>query len=246
VNLERVIAVRNDKTVYRDGGVCVKVFHENYSKADILSEALNGARIEETDLPIPRILGVNMAEGKWAILSEFIEGKTLSRLMAEQPERREEYLRLFVSLQIRVHETSCPLLTRLSDKLRRGIAEADLVATERYKLQVRLEELAKGSRVCHGDFWPSNIILREDGSPCILDWSRATQGDPAADAANTYLLFRMNSGDEDAERYLSLFCEMSGTAPEDVLRWVPVVAAGRSSGIHERGKDFLLSSAKEK
>ena len=44
MNLDRVIAVRNTKTIYRDGDKCVKVFNNNYSKADVLNEALNQAR----------------------------------------------------------------------------------------------------------------------------------------------------------------------------------------------------------
>ena len=52
MNLDRIIAVRNSKTLYRDGDKCIKVFDENYSKADILNEALNTARVEETGLNI--------------------------------------------------------------------------------------------------------------------------------------------------------------------------------------------------
>ena len=48
MNLDRMIAVRNNKTIYRDGERCLKVFQEDYSKADVLNEALNQARIEET------------------------------------------------------------------------------------------------------------------------------------------------------------------------------------------------------
>ena len=55
MNLDRIIAVRNHKTVYRDGELCMKVFDETYSKADILAEALNQARVEETGLAIPQI-----------------------------------------------------------------------------------------------------------------------------------------------------------------------------------------------
>ena len=50
MTLDRVIAVRTAKTVYRDGDLCVKVFNEDFSKADVLNEALNQARIEETGL----------------------------------------------------------------------------------------------------------------------------------------------------------------------------------------------------
>ena len=55
MKLDRVIAVRNNKTIYRDGDVCVKVFNDDYSKADVLNEALNQARIEETGLNIPKV-----------------------------------------------------------------------------------------------------------------------------------------------------------------------------------------------
>ena len=72
MNLERVIAVRTSKTVYRDGDKAIKVFDEDFSKADVLNEALNQARIEETGLNIPKILEVTTLIGKWAIVSEFI------------------------------------------------------------------------------------------------------------------------------------------------------------------------------
>ena len=47
MNLERVIAVRNSKTLYRDGmSKVIKVFDENYSKVDVLNEALNQEMVE--------------------------------------------------------------------------------------------------------------------------------------------------------------------------------------------------------
>ena len=123
MNLDRVIAVRNDKTVYRDGDRCIKVFNAEYSKADVLNEALNQARIEETGLKIPKILEVAMIDGKWAIISEYIKGKTLAQLMKEQPEKREEYIELLVDLQMSIHGKTCPLLNKLKDKMRQKIAE---------------------------------------------------------------------------------------------------------------------------
>ena len=83
MKLDNVIAVRNNKTIYRDGDRCIKVFGEDYSKQDVLNEALNQARVEETGLNIPKILEVTMVDGKWAIVTEFIEGKTLDQLMTE-------------------------------------------------------------------------------------------------------------------------------------------------------------------
>ena len=62
MNLDRVIAVRTNKTVYRDGDKCIKVFDSDYSKADVLNEALNHARVEETALNVPTLYGVGMTE----------------------------------------------------------------------------------------------------------------------------------------------------------------------------------------
>ena len=243
MNLDRIIAVRNRKTVYRDGDTCIKVFDKNYSKADVLNEALNQARIEETGLNIPKILGVTMIDGCWAIISEYISGKTLAQLMQENPEKKHEYLSRFVDIQMEVHGKTCPLLNKLKDKMNSKISQADLDATTRYDLHTRLEGMPKHVKVCHGDFNPSNIIITEDDKAYILDWSHATQGNASADAARTYLLFWLEGDMEGAEEYLNLFCEKSGIPKQYVQKWMPIVAASQSVKGNQKEREFLLSWA---
>ena len=241
MNLDRVIAVRNNKTIYRDGDRCVKVFNAEYSKADVLNEALNQARIEETGLNIPKVLEVTMIDGKWAIVSEFIKGKTLAQLMEEDAEKKEEYIELLVDLQMTVHTKTAPLLNKLKDKMMRKIAQSDFDATTRYDLHTRLEGMPKHNKVCHGDFNPSNIIITEDGTPYILDWSHATQGNASADVARTYLLFWLNGDIEGAKLYLDTFCKKSDTAKQYVQKWMPIVAASQSVKGNEKEREFLTS-----
>ena len=243
MNLDRVIAVRNNKTIYRDGDRCIKVFHEEYSKADVLNEALNQARIEETGLNIPKIHAVTMVDGKWAIVSDYIEGKTLSQLMAEdtEGEKLDEYIELFVDVQMTIHQKKCPLLTKLKDKMHRKISSSTIDATTRYELHTRLEGMPKHNKVCHGDLWPSNIIITEDGTPFVIDWAHATQGNASEDAARTYLLFCLNGEAEKAEKYLDLFCKKSDTAKQYVQKWMPIVAASQSVKGNEKEREFLMS-----
>ncbi len=241
MNLDRVIAVRNNKTIYRDGDKCIKVFNSEYSKADVLNEALNQARIEETGLNIPKIHEVTMIDGKWAIVSEYIKGKTLAQLIAEDEDKKDEYLELLVKLQLDVHSKKCPLLNKLKDKMNRKISISDLDATTRYDLHTRLEGMPKHNKVCHGDFNPSNIIIAEDGTPYILDWSHATQGNASADAARTYLLFWLAGDIEGAKKYLDIFCRLSNTAKQYVQKWMPIVAASQSVKGNEKEREFLLS-----
>ena len=244
MNLDRVIAVRNNKTIYRDGDKCIKVFNANYSKADIMNEALNQAKMEESGLSIPRLLEVSRVEDKWAIVTEYIKGKTLDRLMREQPEKKDEYLALLVDLQIDVLSKTCPLLNRMKDKLNVKISQCELPAVVRYDLYYRLENMQKQDNICHGDFVPSNIIIDENGTPYILDWSHVTQGNGLADAARTYLLLGLNNGGEDAEKYLELFCEKKDVSREDVQDWISIVAAAQSVQGNAQERSFLLSQVK--
>lgn len=241
MNLDKIIAVRNRKTVYRDGDRCLKVFNEEYSKADVLNEALNQARVEETGLHIPKILEVTMIDKKWAIISEFIKGKTLSQLMSENPDKKDEYLEQFVALQLEMHSKTCPMLNKLKDKMNRKISQTDLSATVRYDLHTRLEAMPKHNKLCHGDFNPSNIIITDDGTPYIIDWSHATQGNASADAARTYLLFWLNGDIDGAKKYLKLFSDKSNTAIQYVQKWMPIVAASQSVKGNAAEREFLYS-----
>ena len=241
MKLDRVIAVRNNKTIYRDGDVCVKVFNDDYSKADVLNEALNQARIEETGLNIPKVREVTMVDGKWAIVSDYIKGKTLQQLMDEDSENKDKYIEMLVDLQLEVHSKVSPLLGKLKDKMNRKICQSDLDATTRYDLHTRLEAMPKHNKVCHGDFNPSNVIITDEGKAYILDWAHATQGNASADAARTYLLFRLYGDIDGAKKYLDLFCQKSDTAKQYVQKWMPIVAASQSVKGNEKEREFLLS-----
>ena len=239
MKLDNVIAVRATKTVYRDEDKAIKVFDENFSKANVLNEALNQARVEETGIKMPKLLEVTKLDDKWAIVSEFVPGKTLEQLMAEHPEKSDEYLEKFVDLQISVHQKKAPLLNKLKDKMQRKISETGLDATTRYELHTRLDSMPKHVKVCHGDFNPSNIIINEKGEYYVIDWSHATQGNASADVARTFLIFSMHGKKELAEKYLDLFAEKSGIEKTYIQRWIPIVAAAQmSKGIPEE-QEFL-------
>ena len=217
------------------------MFDEGYSKADILNEALNIARVEETGLSIPGVEEVTKIDGKWAIVTDYAEGKTSANLMAEDPDKKDEYLERFVDIQMEIHSKTAPMLNKLKDKMNRRICKTDLPATVRYSLHEQLESTSRIAKVCHGDFEPSNVIISEDGTPYIIDWSHAAQGDAAADAARTFLLFWLNGDITGAEEYLKMFCEKSKTEIKYVKKWMPMVSAVRMLNNVAAEREFLYS-----
>ena len=243
MKLEQVIAVRPNKTVYLDGDLAIKVFHNDYSKADVLNEALNQARVEETGLPIPMLHEVTKVNDQWAIVIDYIHGKTLAELMEENPERYDEYMEMFVDLQLEIHRHTCPMLGKLKDKMNRKISQSALDATTRYELHTRLEGMPKHNKLCHGDFEPRNVVISEDGTPYIIDWAHATQGNASADVARTYLLFNLQGKEALARKYLKLFCKKSDTAKQYVQKWIPIVAASQSVKGKPEEQELLMSWA---
>ena len=240
-NLDNVIAERPTKTVYTDNNKTIKLFNSDYSKANILNEALNQARVEEgTDLSIPKLEQVTKINDKWALVLEYAEGTPLDVLMQEHPEKEDEYLKLFVDIQIKVLSKKVPLLSTIKDKFKRKLTECTIInENTRYELLQRLDGMKNHTKLCHGDFNPSNIIVKGNGEYNIIDWAHATQGNASADAARTFLIFSMQGKATFAEKYLNLFALESGIPKGNIQRWLPIVAATQMTKGKEEEQEFL-------
>ncbi|GHS96102.1 aminoglycoside phosphotransferase [Synergistales bacterium] len=239
MNLNNVIAARSTKTIYRDGDLVIKLFNEGYSAADVLNEAHNLVIVEEIGFRVPKLVNVEKYDGKWAIVTEFVEGKTLAQLIEEDEARIDYYFDRMIDIQLEMHRYTAEKLRRHTDKMDAKISVSGLDATTRYELHTRLASLPKHLKLCHGDFGPDNIVIN-DGGYCVLDWSHATQGNASADAARTFLLFRIAADNGRAEKYLDAFCKKSDTALQYVQKWIPIVAASQLVKGRPEEREFLL------
>ena len=239
--LANEIARRKTKQVFRDKDRVIKLFVKKYSKADILNEALNLARVEEgTDLRIPKLKEVTMIDGRWGLVTEYVEGDSLAELMDNNPDKIDEYLDLFVNIQIEIFSKKVPLLNKIKDKFNRKLTETSLIDdATKYELLQKLDGMKNHSKLCHGDFVPSNVILDEKGNYYIIDWAHVTRGNASADCARTYLSLRLHKKDELAEKYIQLFCEKTGIEKSEVQSWIPIVAATQITKGNKEEHEFL-------
>ena len=241
---KQVIVERHNKIVYDCGDTVVKVFNGNTPAADIFAEATKLARAEQAGINVPELVEVSKAGVNWAISTKKVEGQTLREQLKANPEREDEILDQLISLELDVHAHKSPLMGRQKDKLTRMInAASDIIGeAQRYELLHSLEGMPNHSKLCHGDFVPSNIVIPDDGSaPVILDWAHATQGNGAADCAITYLHLIMNGENDFAEKYLHRYCELQGCTVAYVQSWCSIVAAAELSRGRVHEQDFLLT-----
>lgn len=232
---KKILVTRPYKVVYQDGDRIIKVFTKEHGKANVFNEALCTARVEESGLDIPPVLEVTEIDGEWALAIQYVAGETLGEKMENDPLHIETYMEQFVDAQLSMHAKKAPRLTLQKDKFARKIASLKdkIDATTRYELNTRLQSMPNHTKLCHGDFNPSNVIVREDSSMTIVDWAHATQGNASGDAAITYLEFALRN-QKKADLYLELFCKKSDTAKQYVQKWLPIAAAAQmTKGIPE-------------
>ncbi|GHV88263.1 aminoglycoside phosphotransferase [Spirochaetia bacterium] len=240
---QKIIVERAAKKIYLEDGKVYKLMGAEYPASDVFNEALNLAAVGETDLNVPKLLEVRKIDGRWAIVWEYIEGVTLAELMEKDPIRFDEYLNRFVDIQLEMHTHTASRLPVLIDKMQRKIRASGLDATTRYELSTRLDGLPRHTKLCHGDFNPSNIIITKDNEAYIIDWSHATAGNASADAAQTWLLFYLAGKKDIAEKYLGLFCKKSDTARQYVDKWIAIVSASQLAKGTPEERETLLKWA---
>jgi RIO-like serine/threonine protein kinase len=240
MNLKNIIAERSNKTICRDGDKIIKLMVKGHPISDVMNEAMNLACVMETGLKVPRLLEVTKVDDRWALVMEYIEGVTLAELMKKNPDRFDEYLNRFVDIQLDMHRYSASRLPLHTEKMYRKIRESGLDAALRYELHTRLDSLPRHTKLCHGDYNPSNIVITGKDEAYILDWAHATQGNASADAARSYLLFSLSGETAAAEKYLGLFCKKSGAERQYVQKWLAIVAASQLVKQKPDQREFLL------
>ncbi|MDO4539043.1 MAG: aminoglycoside phosphotransferase family protein [Coriobacteriales bacterium] len=239
------LVTRHNKVVYDCGDIVAKVFNATKPSSDVLNEALNLTRAEQAGVNVPEFIEVGKAGNNWTIAMKKVEGKTLRQLMQEEPRDADKIMAQLVDLELDVHAHKAPLMNRQKDKYARMIADAADILSEaqRYELLMRLDGMPNHTKLCHGDFVPSNIIIpdEEGAKPVIVDWAHATQGNGGADCAITYLHLVLGGDEELAKRYLELYCERQGCSVTYIQNWMTIVAGAELARGRVVEHDYLLS-----
>lgn len=239
--LDRIISVSNRTTVFRDGGNAVKVYRASYPKSSILNEGMNLTLAEELGLPVPQFRQITTVENRWAMIMDYIAGKTFLRMLTESPLKTDALLSRWTALQRTIHEKRCAALPQVNDLAAQRIEASGLPSDLIRRLSARLQTLPRGHEVCHGEFALSNAMESAGGKAFALDWKHAMQGSGEADGAWTYLLMQLDGFDKEAELYRERFVSLKGVDAALFEQWIPLGAAAHYRESNERKRALLLS-----
>ena len=231
--------------IYRDGCTAIKLY-VNAASDYVDNEAECQRFAFNAGLPVPAVYGVRkIDENSVALDMEYINGIPLIHPGMDKYERKEA-IRTLVKLQCMVHNVSASNLPKQSDILAWKINNTQFLDEPLKKdLVALLYQLNNNTdNLCHGDFHSLNILY--DGSKhWIVDWMDATAGEPLADACRTYLVFKQYMV-RSAGIYLRSFCEETKVKQDDILQWLPVIAAARlNENMEDKQRAQLLQIVNE-
>ena len=213
-------------------------------------ESRNTRAARETGLDVPKVNGMVEVDGRQGIVFERIEGPSIRDRIRARPWTLLNLARRLADVHSAVHTHVVSGLPSQRLLLERRIQAAALPVGAKEVALSALGELPDDNVLCHGDFQPKNVLMSSHG-PVLIDWMRATQGNPLADVAHTLVSLLLSPArpvkfgrwpDEAARAllrkvYLRRYLHLRPDRSEQIAAWqLPIAAArvGRGIAWYER------------
>ena len=230
------------------------------------------SRLSQAGYPVPEVFHLDTDKetlGRPFIIMERVRGHNMTEgFLKSSGEKLDSLVTVFIKLFVDLHNLdgarlfpgdyfvgdTATYVNRVLDSARMSIEGYGigwlgpvLDWLNEHKTGVSTEGLS----IVHKDFHPNNIIIREDGSPVVIDWGAVEAGDYRADIAWTILLMSIYWDPAVGKVILEKYQEISGRVVRDfeffevlaIFRRLQDVSVSFTSGAEEMG---MRSGAVEK
>jgi uncharacterized protein (TIGR02172 family) len=234
----------------------LKLFYDWIILESIENEAWIACTIYESGLPIPEVGEIVHVGNRHGLIYQRVYGDSMYKAVQRKPWNVIRYLRRSAELHAEVHSHSVSAgLPSQRQILERNIRQAvGLPRHLRAKALDALKAMPEGNQLCHGDFWAGNILMTRQGE-VVIDWNRASNGNPLADLARTtnaamaflrthqirraflsYGKSRFSQVKNTLFRilvrltypmYVHRYFQLRPGGQEEYRRWLPIIAAAR-------------------
>lgn len=238
------IAAGRTAEVYAwEAGWVLKLFRLDWPQRAAEHEARVARAVYALEAPAPAIGELVQINGRPGLVCERINGSSMADVILRKPWLLPHCARLLANLHADMHAHRAEGLPLQRERLEPKIRAAKALPSElRDRVLGVLQGLPDGNCLCHGDFWPGQVLMSPAG-PVIVDWSDATSGHPAGDVARTSLImlggirqsglpvplpFRFSMAWYH-RIYLQHYKRLRAIGQQEIDAWWAVVAAARLS-----------------
>jgi Ser/Thr protein kinase RdoA (MazF antagonist) len=229
--------------VYRYGtDTVIKLFYPEIPAENIGFEARITKHVHDAGLPAAKVYDVIDYNGRTGIIYQDLAGVALLRILGHQVHRMFYWADVLAKIHTSIH--NCPLPSELPNQkslLADWIVAANGLTTPvKDKVLKYLDTLPHGTKLCHNDLHPDNIVMTKAGL-IVIDWTCTRVGDPLADVAYSMLVIQIGEVPHDTKGqggialgrltyswlYARDYLKMNGGQMKDVTRWRLPLAAAR-------------------
>ena len=203
-------------TIYSDGHVAYKKYHDHYDIRNITYEVQVQNDIHKNTTL--HVLAYEIEDHM--IKMPLLQGPTLADQIRQGKD--EDWLDLFVRLQAETYAFKDLSLVSAFDVFEHQIKASNLSLELKSKALSSLENIEKTQVLCHLDFHPENLMY-EDQKLVLLDWTNAKLGHPTMDIASTYIIFLLYVP-EVSKQYMLKMTQTTGYSIEDIMKAIPLMA----------------------
>ena len=231
--------------IYKENNIAIKLFKKNVLKHDVDYEMNLQKMAFEHGLPVPKIYDFIEIDGKYGFKMEYINGISVGNIVLNDMNKLSEYLIKSIEIQINLNKIETNKFPSMKEKLKRKLDRIELLnMNEKQKIFDILDKTTFKQNLCHGDFQLMNLMQTSNGIK-IIDWVDSSSGNNEADVCRTYLLYKVNH-DEIAELFINNYCEIADISRDNILKWIPIIAAARlSEGMGNDENEKLIKMVRE-
>lgn len=177
---------------FDDQGDCmVKLYSDPRTLAMARREKIGAYTAFLSGIPTPLVGEEITSAGRHGVIFERARNKrSLSRIIADEPERLEECARLLADMALELHSTPCAkgLVGSTSDRMMGYVKASTFLTKQQMDKAVGIIENAPMVDTClHGDLHLGNVIVSDNG-PQFIDMSAFSFGAPGFDLGWSYVI----------------------------------------------------------
>jgi thiamine kinase-like enzyme len=231
--------------LYKDNDIAIKLFKKNVSKGEVEYEMNLQKMAFDLSLPVPEIYDMVEIDGKFGISMEYIVGVPIGEVIFKDQNKFQEYLIKSIDIQVNLNKIIVHKFPFMKEILIRNINNAsELEIDYKQKIMEKLRGIHFNNFLCHGDFHFYNLLETPNGIK-IIDWINSSAGNFEADICRTYLLYKINN-EMLAELFVENYCKITKVHKEDIMNWLPFIAAARlTEGRDKKEKEILKKIIRE-
>ena len=188
--------------VYRiDEDTIIKVFREGTSLDDVQHEIAMAKVTFVLGMPTPISFDIVQVDNCYGLVYELLRARTLSDCIKAEPERMDEFARMYADLFRQVHAIHVPPggnVPSALDHARKAVASLSrFFSPESVDVLMRIiDHIPQSNRLLHCDLQTKNAMM-QDGELMLIDMGEVGYGHPIIDLAHSYSSMKLLVGSYD-------------------------------------------------